>query len=133
MQTDSYNNVKTEIALKLQTIASDTTTVGEIIDTQGYDSGKIALLTGTVTLGDIIIAEIQESDADDMAGETAIPAARLLGSFTLLEAADDDTVAEVGFITTKRYIRMTATTGSSANLVCGATVELGSPAVASIR
>jgi hypothetical protein len=133
MQKDLYNNVKTEIALKLQTISSDTTTVGEIIDTQDFESGKIALLSGTITAGDIIIAEIQESDASDMAGETAIPSDRLIGSFTLLEAADDDTVAEVGFVTIKRYVRITVTTANSANLVAGATVELGNAHVASVR
>lgn len=133
MQKDLFNNVKTEIALKLQTIASDTVTVGEIIDTQGFDSGKIALLTGTVTLGDIIITEIQESDDSGMSGETAIPAARLIGSFATLAAADDDSVAEVGFVTVKRFIRITVTTANSANLVTGATVELGSAADASVR
>jgi hypothetical protein len=131
MQKDLYNNVKTEIALKLQTINTDTTTVGEIIDTQGYESGKVALLAGTVTAGDLTVAEIQESDDAAMAGETAIPAARLIGSFTTVDTSD--TLDEVGFITTKRYIRVTALSANSANLVAGATVELGSPKVASVR
>ncbi len=131
MQKDIYNNVKTEIGLKLQTISSDTVTVGEIIDTQGYESGKVSVIAGTITAGTVVLTEIQESDASDMAGETAIPAARLLGTIATLDTSD--TTNEIGFVTTKRYIRATVTTAGTANLVAGATVELGNAHDASIR
>lgn len=124
MQRDLYNNSESKIALAPIVLSSDTVNVFAIIDTQGYESGKVVMKTGVVTAGDITITEIQESDDSAMAGETAIPSARLQGD---LETLDASGITELGFITTKRYIRVTATTANSANLLADCNVELGNP------
>ena len=131
MQKDLYNNAKNVVALKLQTINSDTATVGEIIDTQGFESGMISSVSGVVTAGDIVITSISESDDSGMVGATVIPAERLLGSATAIAVAD--TVDEIGFLAVKRYVQVTYTTANSANLTVGSVVALGNPNIASIR
>ena len=131
MEKDIYNNSLAKLALAPVSLSSDTTTQGIIIDTQGLESGKLFLSTGVVTAGDIIIAEINESDASDMAGETVIPAGRLRGTFTTLDGNNETN--EVGFWCTKRYIRAEFTTANSANLLATAFVELGHPHAASVR
>lgn len=131
MQRDLYNNAKNVIGLKTQVISADAANVGEIIDTQGFESALISLVTGVVTTGDIVITSIGESDDAGMSGETNIPAARLFGTATAITASD--TVDEIGFVTTKRYVRVTYTSANTASLTCGSVVTLGAPVVASVR
>lgn len=125
MQRDLVNNSESKVALAPIVLNSDTINVFAIIDTRKYSSGKVILNLGVVTAGDIVITEIQESDDSGMSGETAIPTARLIGSLTTLDTTADKT--ELGFITTKRYIRVTATTANSANLLANCIVELSNP------
>ena len=124
MQKDLYNNSTSKLALAPIVLNSDADNAFAIIDTQNYNSGKVVLKTGVVTAGDITIKEIQESDDSAMVGETPIPSDRLQGSLTTLDASG---ITELGFITTKRYIRVIATTANSANLLADCTVELANP------
>lgn len=125
MHRDLRHNVEVKAALNIAAFASDADVNGIIIDTQGFESGMVVLRTGAVTDGDIVVKEIQESDASDMAGEEAIPAARLLDDFVALDGANGMT--KVGFVCTKRYIRVVFTTDNSADLTAGALCLLGHP------
>ena len=128
---DLYNNVKGVIALVPQAIASDTDTVGVIIDTLGYESVKLSLSTGAVTAGTVVIKEVNESDSSSMASETVIPAGRLTGTIATVSTAN--TINEIGIYPVKRYIRVEVTTASSADLVVAGLCDLGHPAIASVR
>jgi len=125
MHTDLYNITKSLVGLSIQTIATDTDTNGAIIDTQGFESGKVVLASGVITAGDITIKEIQEDSDITMASATVIPAERLIGTPAVMTASDS--VSELGFVSTKRYVRVVFTTANSADLTVGANVELGSP------
>ena len=131
MQKDLYNNVKSVNALSTQLINTDTATAGEIIDTQGYESCMVNLKAGVVTAGTVIISSIEEGDDSALSDTANIPAARIQGTLTALTAADG--INEVGIISTKRYIRINATTATSANLTVGGSAVLGNPNVRSIR
>jgi len=125
MQKDLVNNSESKLALAPIVLNSDADTELAIIDILNYSSGKVVLKTGVVTTGDVIIKEIQESDDSGMSGETPIPIARLIGSLTLLDGSGE--ITELGFITTKRYIRVVITTANSANLLADCNVELANP------
>lgn len=126
MQRDIYNNTKAVLSLAPVSLSSDTATTGIIIDTQGYEAGKIVLQTGVVTAGDITITKIQESDDSGMSGATDIPSTQYEGAIGTAVDATNTTV-EVGFWRNKRYIQVTYTTANSANLLATSTAEFGVP------
>lgn len=132
MNRDIYNNTKAAIALAPVALSSDTATAGIIIDTAGYEAGKVVLMTGAVTAGDITITKIQESDDSGMSGATDISSTQYRGAIgTAVDSAN--TTAEVGFWRNKRYIQVTFTTDNSADLVAAAFVEFGVPEFASTQ
>jgi hypothetical protein len=129
MHKDGVSRTNSNIALKLQTISSDTATNGEIIDSQGYESLKLITAVGTVSAGDVTVSAIKESDDSGMAGATDVPTARLIGTNATLDTSD--TLDEIGVVLHKQYVRATYTTANSANLVVGSIAELGHAQIAS--
>ncbi len=131
MQKDNVNNTTTKVGFGTQTI-SDGTTAGAIIDTLGYESGKFSLIAGAVTAGDVTFVSIEESNDSGMSGSTLIPAHRLIAvDVTPLTAVNQ--VAETGFVSVKRYVRMSVIGANGADLIATATCELGDPVVASTK
>jgi hypothetical protein len=104
---DLHNNIKVESALNVSSITTNTTTVGSIIDTQGYDALEFIMRSGTLTDG-TFTPLIEEGDAANLSDATAVADADLLGT----EAAaafiltDDNAVKKVGYIGNKRYVRL---------------------------
>ena len=126
MHEDIISRTVSKIGLAPVVINTDTTTNSIIIDTQGYDSGKIILSSGVVTAGDIIISAINESADSGMSGATAIPTERLYGNTLAGTAIDASaTVVKIGFVAHYRYMRFVITSANSANLLVNANVELG--------
>lgn len=101
---DLHHNCDMRIALANQAIDANGTTVGAIIDTAGFEALEFGFQMGTITDGAYAIS-LFESDASDMAGETAVSAEETLGNadFAL---ADDDTAKRIGYIGKKRYVRV---------------------------
>lgn len=131
MHRDLYNNAKTVVAVNTTTLAADGDTVGAIIDTDGFESGKITLLATAVTTGDVTISKIQESADSGMSGATDIPAARLIGTASAVTAAN--TLNELGFVSTERYVQVTITGANTSVLSFVSTCELADPSSASVR
>jgi hypothetical protein len=116
--------------LNPQTISSDTTTNGIIIDTAGYESLEFVIQTATITLG-TITPVIQESDDSGLADPVTVTDASgfLLGTLAdaTFAATDDNKTKRIGYAGKKRYVRLSVVTASSANLVVGAVAILGAP------
>jgi hypothetical protein len=127
MQQDLYNSAVELVAVAPATISSDTTTAGIIIDTQGCESAMVNCITGVVTAGDVTLS-VTESDDSGMSGATAISGDFVIGSFTANSTAN--TVVSTGIVAQKRYVQVSIISDNSANLVGGATITLGNPAVA---
>ena len=127
---DLHNNVQANVALKLQTIASDTTTAGEIIDLQGFESCEFLFATGTVTDGTYTVL-IQQGDAANLSDATNVADADLLGTEAGASADatdDDDQIGKLGYTGSKRYVRLSIVSAStSSGAVVGALVVLGNP------
>lgn len=99
-------------------VAADTATVSSIIDCLGYDSVTLAYVTGTNTDADATVTALLEegdqsnlSDAAavadaDMVSQTAGTAPETAGSYTF---ADDGEARAIGYIGSKRYVRLTLT------------------------
>ena len=89
----------------LAPIASDTTTEGEIIDTENFEALEFVILTKTITDGDYAVL-LQEGDNSALSDAATVAAAETLGSPDFDDDTDDDAVARVGYIGKKRYVRL---------------------------
>ncbi len=112
-------------AFDIQAIGTDTTTNGDVIDTQGYEAVSFFFQTGTITDGDYTVL-IQEGDESDLSDASAVADADLLPAGTGQEAdasfdADtgDNQVSKIGYRGTKRYVRFNVV---STNTSTGGTV-----------
>lgn len=79
---------------------------GAGVDLQGYESAVVVVATGAITDGTHTI-EIQESD--DNSTFTAVADDDLQGTEPVIGAADGNKVYKIGYIGTKRYIRVSVT------------------------
>lgn len=119
---DLMNNidVKRGISPLAQTNA-DTAFVSQILDTQNLKSATLVMLFGGITDADVTFALVaEESDAANMSGSNVIAAAQIIGTLALATPVfgSDDKCFKVGFLDTKRYIRVTLTpTGNNAGVI----------------
>lgn len=99
-------------------VTNDTATVSSIIDCQGYDEVTLAYVTGTNADADATVtALLEESDDSGMSGAAAVADADMVSmtAGTAPEAAasytfaDDGESRAIGYIGSKRYIRLTLT------------------------
>jgi hypothetical protein len=107
----SHINPKRGLSPQKQTNL-DTAFVSEILDTRGLKSATFVLLTGGLTDTNATFTVLAEEGANSaLSDNTAIDDANLLGTEALAAPlfSDDDKCFKLGFIDTKRYIRVTVT------------------------
>lgn len=93
---------------------------GAGVDLAGFERALVVVSSGTITDGTHTI-EVQESD--DNSSFSAVADADLEGTEPAIAAANDDTVWELGYVGTKRYIRAVVTVaGATTGGVYGAQV-----------
>lgn len=124
---DMHTKIDTSSGLNIQSIASDTTTNGIVIDTQNFESIEWLIFSGTITDG-TYTPVIEESDAANFSGATTVSTDFLLGTIAnaTFAAADDNTVKRIGSVGKKRYQRLSITSaGTSSGGTLGAIRVLG--------
>jgi hypothetical protein len=105
MERDLHSHIDDRVALDPQAIATDTTTAGNIIDTEGFESLEFLLWTKTVTDGDYAW-KIEHGDDAALADAADAASDDVLGSLAGFTAdTDDNSVNRVGYIGKKRYVR----------------------------
>lgn len=119
---DSYSKLKPVVALNPQLIATNTTTVGNVVDTAGFESVTFLPLTGVLTDGDYTLALTECATTDGTF--TAVADADLIGleanaSFTA--DTDDSKIGKIGYIGSERYVKATVV---SANTTTGCTYSV---------
>lgn len=99
-------------------VTDNTATVSSIIDTQGYDSVTLVYITGTNADADATVtALLEEGDNSALSDNAAVADADMVtmtpgtapeadGSYTF---ADDGETRAIGYVGSKRYIRLTLT------------------------
>lgn len=91
---------------------------GSQVDLQGFEGALVCIYHGAWTDG-VHTYSIQESNTSD-SGFTAVAAADLQGTAPAVSSADsDNTVTRIGYLGSKRYLRVIVTIGGSP-LVTGA-------------
>jgi hypothetical protein len=132
LDNDLFNNVDELKALSHQTINTNTTTAGDIIDTKGFGSIVWVLLSATITDG-VYTVKLEDGDDSGLSDAADVDATLLLGSLPALILTDDNAVKRVGCISKKRYVRLSlVSTGVTTGGAMGAVALLGHPSVAPV-
>lgn len=87
-----------------------TTATGVTVDLAGFDKAMFIAHVGTITDGTFAF---DPEESDDDSSWSNIAAGDLSGSFTSGTSSADDTVQEVGYMGSKRYIRCNLTVSGS--------------------
>lgn len=95
MENDIHSTGDFAIALDIAAITTNTTTVGNVIDTKDFDAIEFALATGVITDGEYDMI-VEHADNVGMTGAEVVPAADLLGVSTQLTASD--LLTRIGYI-----------------------------------
>jgi hypothetical protein len=119
MRSDLENSAyRVAIAPLATAVADNTPLVGEWIDRLGFESVTFAILTGTLADADATFAVlVEDANAADKGDAAAVPDEGLIGltigltpeaaaGFTF---ADDKATKKVGYVNSKRYVRITVT------------------------
>ena len=129
---DLMNHIAPKRAISPAAAVTDNTAfVSQIIDTQGYDSLTFLILTGALADADATFtALVEHGDASNLSDAAAVPDDSLLGTEALASFtfADDDKVFKIGYVGSKRYVRLTVTPASNTgNAFVSAVALLGHP------
>lgn len=131
---DTRNDAEYGMGLSA-TLSGTTKAEGDWIDMQGWQSVTFSVGTGTVTDAGTASGfsfQVEEGDDTTDAGATAVADADLVGSESDLTVTSDDDddkmIGSIGYIGSKRYVRMTAvgTTGTNAVVNVHAVKRMGS-------
>lgn len=119
---DLHNNVLQAIAFNGATIATDTTTVGNIIDTQYFEALEFILQVNARTLGTItpLVQDGEDSllaDATAVADQFLIPS---VGAEANAAISTANTATRLGYVGKKRYVRLSLVSTLTANLYASA-------------
>tara|TARA_R110000782_G_scaffold21088_2_gene56842 strand:+ start:433 stop:861 length:429 start_codon:yes stop_codon:yes gene_type:complete len=125
---DITTSTKKEIAVNVQAIATDTTTVGNIIDTSDIGGINFTLFSGAYTDGSYVIL-LEESDNSDLSSSNVVADGDMLGQDaasstspelqTVIGAANLN--KKIGYVGIKRYVRpsiVSTSTTTGATLGC---------------
>lgn len=124
MNHEIYNNVA-HVMLKEPVDTVHTTWKSNILDTQGFESALLLALVGELTGVDgsnYITLSLQESDTTADSDFSTVSSSEVKGAFTVIDASSEDQVIQkVGYLGTKRYVRVVGTyTGSGISAgICG--------------
>lgn len=129
MQFDQASSMNAIAALNTAAIASSTTTVGNIIDTQGYNALTFLLSVGARTDGTYTLS-IEHGDNAALS-DTATPAADdLVGTTALTANSAANTIKKLGYVGNKRYVRVSVvSTSVTSGATVGVTAIRGRPTV----
>lgn len=112
---DIHNETTPAVAFKTEAIATDTTTAGEIIDTQGFAAIEFIMQSGTLTTG-TYTPLIEEGDDSALSDAAAVADDFLTNTeaSAAFAVTDDDTVKSIGYVGHKRYVRLSIVSAASA-------------------
>lgn len=136
MRRDLHNMIAPKRGLSPVAAGTDNTAmVSQIVDTAGYDSAEFVILVGANTDANATFAVlVEDGDAANLSDAAAVDDINLLGTEALAGFifSDDNTVRKIGYLGTKRYVRVTVTPSGndSGNIFVAGVWLLGHPHVA---
>lgn len=131
---DLMNVIMPKRVISPVSVADNTAQVGQIIDSQGFESVTYLIALGSIADADATFTVLlEESDASNMSGAVAVADADLLGTEVLagFRYDDDDKCRKLGYVGAKRYTRLTITPANNTSAaLLSAVAVLGHPWIA---
>lgn len=131
---DLASNIDVKRVISPASVADNTAQVGQIIDRRGFDSVTFLIATGSVADADTTFTVLlEESDDSGMSGGNAVADADLIGTEALagFQFDDDNECRKLGYVGSKRYLRLTITPANNTSAALLAAVAvLGHPSLA---
>lgn len=130
---DLHNNIHTVPLIAPVAARTDNTAiVSSIIDTAGYESAELVIVTGTNTDANATFAVlVEDGNNSGLSDNNPVDDAFLLGTEALagFTFSDDVECRKIGYLGRKRYLRVTVTpTGNdSGNIFIAGVAVLGHP------
>lgn len=127
MLLDNHSKFEARRAISPVSVADNTAQVSQIIDLQSAGSLEFVIATGSLADADATFTVLVEHGNDSgLSDAAAVPDAELLGteagaSFIF---SDDDAVRTIGYIGSKRYVRLTITPAANASAALLSVVAL---------
>lgn len=109
---DGLDKVNVRVAIAPVVVGDNTAQVSNIIDTQGYEKVTFLIALGTLVDADATFAvTVQHGDAANLSDAAAPNTIELLGGLTLssFDFSADNAARKIGYIGSKRYVRITVT------------------------
>jgi hypothetical protein len=127
MKIDQKTVIKNVKAFAPAVVSTDATTAGEIIDTLGFESITF-LLQGTITAGNITPL-IEDGDDAALGDAAAVSDDFLIGTEAAAKLITTTTETAIGYVGKKRYVRLSAVSANSCNIVFACQALKGNPEV----
>lgn len=132
---DMITSINPVRAISPAAAVTDTTAfVSEIIDVKGYDSLTFVILTGSLADSDATFtALVEHGDNAALSDAAAVDDKELVGTEALASFtfAHDDATRKIGYVGSKRYVRLTVTPAANTGNAFVAAVALrGHPSFA---
>lgn len=127
MLLDNHYKFEARRALSPVSVSDNTAQVSQIIDLQSAGSLEFVIATGNLADADATFTVfVEHGDAANLSDAAAVPDSELLGteagaSFTF---SDDDAVRMIGYMGSKRYVRLTITPANNASAAVVSCVAL---------
>lgn len=121
---DLVNNIGIVQALAPAVLTA--TATGAAIDLLGFGSAAVAINTGAISGDGDFTAALQESDTTTSGDFADVAAPDLIG--TLPANLEANAAAKIGYIGTKRYLRVVVTRNSGTSIAAGAMLIKGNAA-----
>ena len=122
---DLASNISTALALSPAVLSA--TATGGAVDLQGFRSAALVVTTGAIVSAGDFTAKLQHSHTSTAGDFVDVSAADLVGAFPASLAADS--VVEVGYIGSRRFVRTVITRNGGTSIAASATVIRGNPAI----
>lgn len=112
-------------------VTDNTAQVSAIIDTKGYESCTLLLVTGVLSDTDATFTVlVEDGNNSGLSDNAAVPDKHLIGTEALagFTFADDTECRKIGYVGPKRYVRVTVTpANNTGNLFLSGIALLGHP------
>lgn len=118
MPKDMASNIKAVRAISPVSVADNTAAVSQIIDTANFNSLTFLIALGSIADADATFAILVEESADSgFSTSNAVADDDLIGTEAgaVFQFDDDNECRKIGYIGSKRYVRLTITPSGNAS------------------
>jgi hypothetical protein len=115
---DLHNTIDVKRAISPVSEAGNTALVSQILDTRGYESVELVILTGSIADADATFTVlIEDGDSATLTDNAAVADTFLLGTEAQagFQFDDDNECRKIGYVGGKRYVRATITPANNAS------------------